>query len=182
MSVKPPDFVERRKEYRLPFFGKVIMTDGTKSVTAYAANISRGGAFVMTLDPYPIDTICHVSVLFPEQSQSLCFKAKAAHIVFDRHRCEVECGMGLQFVELAEFQRSILNVHILNQKAAYLELKQILAASNPNAGLVARFFKRLPHLNGLDLLALRYRVNRVCTLFEANGEMVGESVTDKLSA
>lgn len=159
-------FIERRKEYRLPYHEKVIFTDGTHSLTAYAVNISRGGVFVTSLDPLPIDTQVNMAFLLPNQPRAFCVKARIAHIVFDRQRCEVECGMGTMFLELNESQKSILNLHILNEQSNYLELKRLLAEKKPNASEVQKRLKHMPHLQKYDLLGLRYKVNRICTIFE----------------
>lgn len=164
--MKNSQFIERRKEYRLPYSEKVIYTDGKKSLTAYAANISRGGVFVMTLDPFPIDTSAHLAFCLPSQELSFCAKAKVAHIVFDRQRCEIECGMGFQFLDLDESQKSILNLHILNEQTTYMELKKLLAVTQPDFQEVGKCLKRVPALTKYDLMGLRYRVNRICTLFE----------------
>src|SRR5258708_818748 len=100
--MKESTFIERRKEYRLPCTEKVIFTDSLKTGTAHTVNISRGGIFVTSLDPFPIDTQINLAFGLPEQPNCFCVKAKVAHIVFDRQRCEVECGMGFQFLELNE--------------------------------------------------------------------------------
>ena len=159
-------FIERRKEYRLPYGEKVIFTDGRNSGTAYASNISRGGVFVTSLDPFPIDTLVSLAFFLPSQPHSFCVKGKVAHIVFDRQRCEIECGMGFQFLELNESQKSILNLHILNEQSTYMELKKLLAEPKPDSTEIARCLKNMPSLAKLDLLALRYRVNRICTILE----------------
>jgi Tfp pilus assembly protein PilZ len=160
-----PQFVERRKQYRLPYEEKIVFTDGNRSFTAYASNISRGGVFVTSLDPFPIDTKGHIAFFIPGQDM-LCLKAKVVHIVFDRQRCEVENGMGFMFSELTEQQQEILNNHLQGEQNAYLELKQILSAEHPNNAELVRCLAKLPNLRRHDLLALRYRVNRICTLFE----------------
>ncbi len=162
------NFQEKRKEYRLPFFEKAVFTDGSKSLPAYASNLSRGGIFMSTLDLFPIETMGHVAFCFPYQSHSVCLKVKVVHLVFDRQRCDVECGMGLYFVDVSDSLRSLLNLHILNEQASYLELKRLLAFPRPDFSEVRKHLKAIPHLQGLDLLGLRYRVNRVCTLFEPN--------------
>jgi Tfp pilus assembly protein PilZ len=164
--MKDGNFIERRKEYRLPFNEKIIFTDGSTSMTAYAANLSRGGVFVTSLEPFPIDTNGFIAFFLPNQPTCLTVKAKVVHIVFDRQRCEVECGMGFQFQELTESQKSLLNLQILNEQSAYLELKRILSDEVPDAGELARAIKKLPTLEGHDLLHLRYKVNRICTIFE----------------
>jgi Tfp pilus assembly protein PilZ len=164
--MKEKSFIERRKEYRLPYSEKVILTDGKKSNTAYAANISRGGLFIMSLEPLSIDTQAHMAFCLPNQEQSFCIKAKVVHIIFDRQRCEVECGMGLQFLDLNESQKSILNLHILNTQTTYMELKKLLQNEKPDFSEIGKCLKTIPSLANHDLLALRYRVNRICTLFE----------------
>jgi Tfp pilus assembly protein PilZ len=177
--MKKDSFIERRKEHRLPFASKVIFTDGSHSGTAYAANVSRGGLFLMSLEPYPIDTHCYVMFSLPSHPTSLCFKAKCVHIVFDRQRCEIECGMGFQFLEMNEQQKSLLNLHILNEKSAYQELQGILAKDSPDSTEIARCMKRIPSLHGSDLLELRYRVNRICTIFEPSPDPFAEDQDEK---
>ena len=175
------NFTERRREYRLPYEEKIIFTDGTKSLTAYAVNISRGGIFAKTLEPYPIDTAGYLAFMLPQHPQSFCVKAKVAHIVFDRQRCEVDCGMGFQFLELNESHKSILNLHILNEQRNYLELKKILSADKPDSVQLALCLKKMPNLAKLDLLALRYRANRICTIFETDPAPAA-TTDEKLSA
>ena len=166
MIERKKNFFERRKDYRLPYDHKVILSDGQRASTSYCVNISRGGIFVLSLEPFPIDTVLHMAFFLPSHPSTLCVKAKCVHIVFDRQRCEVENGMGIQFGELNESQKAIVNLYILNQKMAYLELKKLLALERPNMAEVGRCLKKLPTLRQTDLLALRYRVNRICTIFE----------------
>lgn len=182
MVKKERPFTERRKEHRLPFDGKVIFTDGTISGTAYAGNMSRGGVFVASLDPLPIDTQGTLAFFLPSQPHSFCVKAKVAHIVFDRQRCEVDCGMGFQFLELTDSQRSILNLHILNEQTTYLELRKVLASPKPDSTEIARCLKKMPSLSRLDLLGLRYRVNRICTIFEPAPSLPAVDDEEKISA
>lgn len=164
--MKEMPFIERRREYRLPFDEKVLLTDGQTSRTAYACNISRGGLFVKTLDPYPLDTVGFLAFFLPSQPLCLCVKGKVKHIVFDRQRCDVECGMGFQFLELNESQQSLLNLHILNEQTTYMELKKLLGEDEPDAQELARQLRKIPSLERMDLLDLRYRINRICVIFE----------------
>lgn len=159
-------FVERRKEPRLPYSEKIILSDGETSRTAYAANVSRGGFFVMSLEPFSLDTVVHLSFFLPHIASSICMKGKVAHIVYDRQRCEVECGMGVMFLELSDAQKAILNTHILNEQKAYAELKQLFDSFPPDSAEIERCLKAVPALKKLDLLSLRYKVNRIYTIFE----------------
>lgn len=180
--MKNSEFVERRKEYRLPFGEKVIFTDGKSAATAYAINMSRGGLFATSLEPLPIDTQVALAFCIPDNASSFCLKAKVAHIVFDRQRCEIDCGMGFQFLELTESHKSVLNLFILNQQAAYLELKQLLAEERPDPIQLRTLTAKIPTLHGTDLLNLRYRVNRICTIFEPMPSLTAETLSTGLEA
>jgi Tfp pilus assembly protein PilZ len=164
-------FIERRKQYRLPFEDKVIFTDGNRSLTAYASNISKGGLFVTSVEPYPIETKGHIAFFLPGQDKCLSFKAKIVHIVFDRQRCEVDNGMGFMFADVTAEQQAVLNNHLEREQDAYLELKKVLSSERPNSEEISRCLKGLPSLRRHELLALRYKVNRICTLFEATPEL-----------
>lgn len=170
-------FIERRKEYRLPFTEKAIFTDGKNSITAHSGNLSRGGMFVLTLNPCPIETEGFLYFMLPGQEVSLCIKAKAVHIVQEMKKCEIECGVGLKFMEVSSSQRSRINLYILSEQMAYLEVRDILKSERPDSKLLQKLVSRLPWLQGLDLLAMRYRVDRVCAMFDAFSNMPDLSKT-----
>jgi len=176
------EFIERRKEHRLPFNARVIFTDGNQSMSCYASNISRGGVFLTTLESYAIDSKGFLIFFLPDQPMSLCISGKIVHMVFDRQRCEVECGLGFQFMHLTENQRSLLNLHILNQQTAYLELKKILDEERPNPVRMQSLLKKIPSLKERDLLGIRYRVNRICTIFEPAPDIGVSENAAKISA
>lgn len=176
------NFTERRKEYRLPFEQRVIFADDSGSMAAYALNISRGGLFLRSLDPYPLETTGHVAFMLPGYDSTLCLRAKCAHIVFDRQRCEVECGMGFQFIDMSDEHRALLNQHIINEQEAYMQMKVLLAVPTPDPEKLATCLRILPFLKGNDLLALRYRVNRICTLFEPAMPTTADLAPQKMTA
>lgn len=161
-------FINRRREHRLPYFDKVIYTDGKKNLTAHAINLSKGGLFITTLDSLPIDTLGYLAFMLSSHPRSICIKARVAHVVYDRQRSEVECGMGLQFLEPSQAQLNLLSLHMLNDQSNYLALKEVLKEAKPNALVVKQLKMKLPGLQHYDLLGLRYRVNRICTLFESS--------------
>ncbi len=159
-------FVERRREFRLPYQEKVIFTDGQRSKVAYSLNFSKGGLFVKTLDPIPVDTKGYVLFLLPQHEKSLSYKARIAHIAFDRQKCEIDCGMGVQFLDVTEEEKAFLSNHLEAEQKRYQELNQLLLKPQPETKKIEEKLLFFPHLKDLDLLELRYRVSRVCTLFE----------------
>lgn len=159
-------FINRRKEARLPYFDKVIVSSGGKYLTAHAINISRGGIFVTTMDAFPIDNTANAVFMLPNYSQTLSVRSRIAHIVFDKQRSEVECGMGIQFLELSQTHANLLNLCMLNDQKNYLELKELLSQEKPDFSSINNIRNKLPGLKHYDLLGLKYRVDRICTLFE----------------
>ncbi len=162
------NFIEKRMFYRLPFEETLLMTDGSQTVVGTALNISRGGLFLKSLKPLPLDSRGHVTFLLPGHPKSLCIKAKVAHLVFDRQRAEVDCGMGLQFVEIDSSHQALIDSFIDKEKEAYLSLQRVLKERRPMVSEIEKHFKQLPELQGLELSSLRYKVNRICTIFEAD--------------
>lgn len=159
-------FIERRKDSRLPYYHKVVLTDGVKTMVGSAMNISRGGLFITSLSPFPIDTRAHAIFLLPNHPETLQVKVKIAHVVFDRFRAEVECGMGCEFFDVDASARTLINLHILSAQETYAQLQRLLAEPQPNFPAIQACLQKVPHLDGSDLAELRYRVNRICTIFE----------------
>ena len=145
---------------------RIIFTDGKISSTSTAANISRGGLFVKTLDPHPIESEGIVLFPLPDEAQVLTVEAKVIHVVMDRVKCEVECGMGMQFLAITDVQRKALDSYIAKEMKGYSELKRILASPDVSLIELKDQLRNFPELGGIDLLGLRYRVNRICTIFE----------------
>jgi Tfp pilus assembly protein PilZ len=164
--MKQNEFINRRREYRLPYFEKVIFSNGDKHLTAHALNISRGGVFLTTLDAFPIDTNGQLAFMLSSHSRSLCVKTRVTHIVFDQQRGEVECGMGLQFLDPTQAQLNLINLHIFSDQNNYLELRDLLNEEKLDWVNINKVRSRLPGLAQYDLLGLKYRVNRICTLFD----------------
>ena len=161
---------ERRRDPRLPYANKVILTDGNRSLVAHAANLSRGGLFLKTMAPLPIDTIANTLFYLPTEKKTLCLEAKIVHVVFDPLG-DSENGMGLQFENLSDKHRTLLSTHFLSEQSTYLELRELLNAPRPNLSQVTACLRQMRHLEELDLLALRYRVERICTLFTARPQL-----------
>jgi len=119
------------------------------------------------MDSLPLGTIATLCFLLPNQPNTLCLKAKVAHVVCDRSRADVECGIGFEFLSITKEQKIALNLYLLNSKASYLELKKLLEPKIPDMVEIGRQIKSLPGLRH-DLLYLRYRINRICSLFEVD--------------
>ena len=165
------NFIEKRKYYRLPFGESSLLTDGKNTVVGGALNLSRGGIFLKTLNPLPINSYGYLSFVIPGQQNSVSLKVKVAHLIFDRQRAEVDCGMGLQFVEVSLRHQQFIDSYLQQIKNAYLELQRILKPRRPSVSEIEKQLALVKDLRGLDLSSLRYRVNRICTIFESAPEL-----------
>jgi hypothetical protein len=59
-----------------------------------------------------------------------------------------------------------LDEYIDKEKQAYEALDKVLRARRPVVSDIEKHLQQLTHLRGLDLSELRYRVARICTIFE----------------
>jgi len=163
-------FIEKRQYYRLPFSESTLFTDGKNSIVGSALNMSRGGIFLKSLHPAPINSQGYLTLVIPGHKESISLKVKVAHLIFDRQRAEVDCGMGLQFMELSLGHQQMIDDYLEKIKQAYLALERILKARKPSVSEMEKQLELLPYLKGSDLSSLRYRVGRVCAIFEAHAE------------
>ena len=166
------NFIEKRQFYRLPFQESLLITDGKKTVVGEALNISRGGVFLKTLTPLPLDFPGLLNFVIPGQPKSICVNAKVAHLVFDRQRAEVDCGMGVQFTDPEARVQQMIDQFLEEEKNAYLSLAEVLRVRRPDVAKVEKFLIRLKHLRGSELSTLRYRVERICTIFEDSQNVI----------
>ncbi len=159
-------FVNRRKEPRLPFSQKIICSTQEETKVTYSLNISRGGVFLLSLDPFPVATTIHVAMWLPGHDRAFTCQGWVTHIVFDRLRCEVECGMGVQFQNLNETQSDMLDMFCRQEQDVYARLLELFENKSANRKLILEQAALIPNLRGRELLEIQYRVHRVCTLFE----------------
>ena len=158
--------IEKRSDVRLPFTSRVLFSNDKGIMVAHGLDLSRGGMFVRTLDTYSIDDLGILSFTLPGVKRVISVKSRIAHIIFDKQRCEIECGLGIQFHDLSSETSEAIRRFLSGQKEAYRELQTLLSNDKPNLSDLSGCLSRIPSISEKDILGLRYRVNRICTLLE----------------
>lgn len=156
-------YLEKRKQPRLPFRERVIVTDGTSSQTCFLGNISRGGVFAKSVDIFPLDTPVMVYFFLPKDPVVFASEGKIVHVLYDRQNGDTDCGMGIHF-KLSDSLRERLWAHVDEQITTYLELKTLLDRKDLPVKEIRERAKRLSELDSLELTELKYRVHRVFTI------------------
>jgi two-component system chemotaxis response regulator CheY len=80
---------EERRKYIRVAFREDILIDGTK--TCSTMDISKGGLYISTIQPYEVDTLIKVTI--PLKKAKLTVKAVVCH-------CQPGVGMGVKFLNL----------------------------------------------------------------------------------
>jgi CheY-like chemotaxis protein len=87
---------ERREHERIPFREDIIV-DGVMKATS--VDISEGGLYICTVQPFAEDTVIEVTI--PFRGKSLTVKARVQY-------SQVGIGMGVRFVNISDEQRQKL--------------------------------------------------------------------------
>ena len=158
--------IEKRAQYRLPFHYPIIVTHPNYSFTGYSSNISKGGIFVSTMLDLPVGDKVKILFKLPEHPTTLCLNAIITHRILEEQKCEIDCGIGLKFDNIPPKQQSLINLHMLNEKEYYFKLHKILSTPLPSLAEIKKWVEKLPHLKHMDIIELKYKVDRVCLVLE----------------
>ena len=157
---------ERRTQYRLPFYYPIVVIHPKKTFTAYTTNLSKGGLFVATT--LPLNEGEKVKIIFklPEHTHTFCLDALIAHRIWEEQKCEIDCGIGLKFINIKPKIQSLINLHMLNERDYYKELRSLLKETSPPIEEINKIVKKLSHLKNMNIMELRYKVERVCIILD----------------
>jgi len=110
---------QERRQYERFSFREDILIDGTK--TCSTMDISEGGLYISTIQPYENNTIIKVTI--PLKKEKLTVKATVCH-------CQPGVGMGVRFIDLNAQQKTKIKelINSLQEKhdQSHIEEKNIL--------------------------------------------------------
>ncbi len=158
--------IENRKDYRLPFRTKIIFGNNERVSTGNATNISAGGVFVMTLEPFPSETRCQaIFVLDPEKSP-LCVDAVVKRVVASSVNLEEMPGLGLNFVKMSEESVNQLATFMTDNRKNFELASTLLQSGEPDLASLEPLLDRmhLPHYS--DFGELKFFVERILKSME----------------
>lgn len=97
---------EKRKYHRITFFTEVEWIVSGASFKGTISDISEGGAYIDTLNPCPIGTLIRMKFKISDNKE-LNLKAVVKNSM-------IGMGMGVEFINLTEEQKAILQELIKN--------------------------------------------------------------------
>ena len=100
---------DRRKDERFDKVFSVYITGAWGSSFGIARNISEGGMFIETLDPYPLASKMEITFAPPNGDTEMTAVGEVVHLCFLNQtagggRKKVMVGMGVRFVHFVEEQ------------------------------------------------------------------------------
>ncbi len=102
-----PQDQNRRDEYRFDKVFSVHISGAWGSAFGIARNISEGGMFIETPDPYPLGSTMEVTFSLPGSDTEMSAKAEVVHLCFLNRtpaggQRELIIGMGVHFKRFFE--------------------------------------------------------------------------------
>lgn len=104
----------RRKHIRVAMSNKVYVTYDGAATELYTVNISAGGMYIQTKEPFPVGS--NVVISFPlNTGTNLDLKGVVANIKRDTGK--LPPGMGIEFKELGNYKRKMLRDYVKSAAA-----------------------------------------------------------------
>jgi hypothetical protein len=107
-----PDTLEKRCKERFNMVFSVYITGAWGSAFGIARNISQGGIFIESPDPYPLSSRMQITFYLPDGHTEMTAVGEVVHICFlDRTAAgglrDVMVGMGIRFVGFVQDEKSV---------------------------------------------------------------------------
>lgn len=112
------EFQERRKYFRIKLITKVALIHDNRFHYFYSRDLSVGGIFLETDQPYPIGSQLELELPLPEIADKVRIKGKVMRMVGIEQRSKGNIpGMGIQFTELETSVKAMLADFIARETA-----------------------------------------------------------------
>jgi len=100
---------EQRTGQRKPTKIEVMFREYGAFVKAYMLNVSNGGLFVKTEDPFPLDHPVSLRLILPSETKPLDIEGRVVWINPKGRKNSFPKGMGIQFEKMNDEARSKLD-------------------------------------------------------------------------
>ena len=100
---------EQRTGQRKPTKIEVMFREYGAFVKAYMLNVSNGGLFVKTEDPFPLDYPVSLRLILPSETKPLDIEGRVVWINPKGRKNSFPKGMGIQFEKMNDEARSKLD-------------------------------------------------------------------------
>ena len=171
---------ENRRSYRLPFRTKFVVGTESRVITGNAINISAGGIFVMTLDPFPRETICRCVFQLEPRSPPISCESIVKRVIASTGGLEETPGMGMNFTETGNNNLVRIKSFMEENKKNFELASTILSSGEPDLVSLEPLVRQMHLPPHLDLGELRFYVERILRtveLIESGGPTVPTPAT-----
>ena len=104
---------ERRKDLRIDVNIKVDYSTKGMFVSNYVTNLSKGGVFIQTNDPLPIQSQIHLTMILPDFNIKIEAQGKVTWTYdIKKGTSSIVPGMGIKFTDLPEQHRALIEDYI----------------------------------------------------------------------
>jgi len=100
---------EQRTAPRAPAKIEVMFREYGAFVKVYMLNVSNGGIFVKTEDPFPLEHPVHLRLILPSESTPLEIEGRVVWINPRGRKNAFPKGMGIQFINMDDAARTRMN-------------------------------------------------------------------------
>lgn len=169
--------IENRKDYRLPFRTKIIFGTGERVATGNATNISAGGVFVMTLEPFPSETRCQCVFVLDPEKKPLCLEAVVKRVVSSSVNLEEMPGLGLSFTHMSEDSLNQLAEFMTENRKNFELAATLLQSGEPDLASLEPLLERMHLPPYADFGELRFFIERILKSIEIVDRASGPSKT-----
>ena len=113
---------EFRRHTRIEYETEVSMESGSQFFTGFTRNISAGGLFMATHDVRDLGTIFRLRFNIPEIRRNFDVEAEVRWVCPPNpHRPEQTPGMGVNFLDLPDKDRRILDAYIAKRETIFFD-------------------------------------------------------------
>ncbi len=158
--------IENRKAYRFPFRAKFVVADATKVITGNTVNLSLGGVYVTTMEPFSRSTSLKCLFKLTDEDAPAFTQVTVKRVVVPSEHVEDLPGLALKFVESDTKTLERVKNFLENTRRNYEMASAILASGEPDLSSIKPLLKQMHVPEFFDLGALRFYIERILRSIE----------------
>jgi hypothetical protein len=158
--------IENRKAYRLPFRSKFVFGTDEEVRTGNSTNISSGGIFLMTLEPFPRDTRVRCLFSLTQDGPPLSIDGIVKRVVSPSVSLEDTPGVGLNFVDLNETVVAAMDNFLTETRKNFEIASTLLMAGEPDLASLEPLLEKMHLPPYSDFGELKFFIERILKSIE----------------
>jgi hypothetical protein len=158
--------IENRKAYRLPFKAKFLFGNASRVSAGNTTNLSSGGVFVQTMEPFSRATQCRCVFSVDSDHAPLVANGVVKRVIASSTNVDEIPGMGIEFVSLEQGSLNQLENFMLECRKNFEIASTLLSQGEPDLDSLEPLLSRMHLPQSSDLGELRFYVERILKSME----------------